>query len=76
MDNNLRTYQRVQVSGLNQKELIVMLYSGALKFIDEGKFGVMSALKGTEIEPVPLKEAVKKLKTINKKWLELMDILF
>ena len=37
MDNNLRTYQRVQVSGLNQKELIVMLYSGALKFINEGK---------------------------------------
>jgi len=37
MDNNLKVYQRVQVSGLNQKELIVMLYSGALKFINEGK---------------------------------------
>lgn len=49
---------------------------GAVKFVDAGKFGVMSALKGTEIEPVPLKQAVKNLKTINKKWLELMDILF
>lgn len=37
MDNNLKVYQRVQISGLNQKELIVMLYSGALKFINEGK---------------------------------------
>ena len=49
---------------------------GAVKFVDEGKFGVMSALKGTEIEAVPLKEAVKQLKTIDKKWLELMDVLF
>jgi len=37
MDNNLRTYQQMHVSGLNQKELIVLLYTGALKYIDEGR---------------------------------------
>ena len=37
MDNNLKTYQHMHVSGLNQKELIVLLYSGALKYIDEGR---------------------------------------
>lgn len=37
MENKLKTYQHMHVSGLNQKELIVLLYSGALRFIDEGK---------------------------------------
>jgi len=37
MENNLKTYQNMHISGLNQKDLIVMLYSGALRFIDEGK---------------------------------------
>lgn len=37
MDNNLKTYQQMHVSGLNQKELIVLLYTGALKYIDEGR---------------------------------------
>ncbi len=37
MDKQVKTYQQMHVSGLNQKELIVMLYSGALKFIEEGK---------------------------------------
>lgn len=37
MNKQVQTYQQMHVSGLNQKDLIVMLYSGALKFIDEGK---------------------------------------
>ena len=37
MENNLKTYQNIHVSSLNQKELIVLLYSSALRFIDEGK---------------------------------------
>lgn len=37
MDKQVKTYQQMHVSGLNQKELIIMLYAGALKFIDEGK---------------------------------------
>lgn len=37
MEQQLKTYQQMQISGLNQKELIVLLYSGALRFIEEGK---------------------------------------
>lgn len=37
MEKQVKTYQQMHVSGLNQKELIVMLYSGALKFLEEGK---------------------------------------
>ena len=37
MENQVKTYQKMQISGLNQKELIVMLYSGALRFIEEGR---------------------------------------
>ncbi|RKX20493.1 MAG: flagellar export chaperone FliS [Candidatus Zixiibacteriota bacterium] len=37
MNNHLRTYQQMHISGLNQKELIVILYSGALRFIEEGR---------------------------------------
>ena len=37
MEKQLKTYQQMHVSGLNQQELIVLLYSGALRFIDEGR---------------------------------------
>jgi len=37
MEQQLKSYRQMHVSGLNQKDLIVLLYSGALKFIDEGK---------------------------------------
>ncbi|MCP4581755.1 MAG: flagellar export chaperone FliS [candidate division Zixibacteria bacterium] len=37
MNNQVKTYQQMHISGLNQKELIVLLYSGALRFIEEGK---------------------------------------
>jgi len=37
MDNQLKIYQQMHISGLDQKELIVLLYSGALRFIEEGK---------------------------------------
>jgi flagellar protein FliS len=37
MDNKVNIYQQMHISGLNQKELIVMLYSGALRFIEQGK---------------------------------------
>lgn len=37
MNDQLRTYQQMHISGLNQKELIVLLYSGALRYIEEGK---------------------------------------
>jgi len=37
MEQQLKSYQQMHISGLNQKDLIVLLYSGALRFIDEGK---------------------------------------
>jgi len=37
MKDQLKTYQQMHISGLNQKELIVLLYSGALRYIEEGK---------------------------------------
>jgi flagellar protein FliS len=37
MENQVNVYQQMHISGLNQKELIVMLYSGSLKFIEQGR---------------------------------------
>lgn len=37
MNNNLATYQQMHISGLNQKDLIVSLYNGAIKFIEQGR---------------------------------------
>lgn len=33
MNQALSTYQKMQISGMGQKDLIVMLYSGAVKFL-------------------------------------------
>jgi flagellar protein FliS len=33
MNQALSTYQKMQISGMNQKDLIVMLYSGVVKFL-------------------------------------------
>ena len=48
----------------------------AVDLIAQGKFGYMAALKGNEIIGVPLKEAVSKLKTVDKKWWELAQVFF
>ena len=37
MNNQLQTYQQIHISGLSQKELIVLLYSGAIRFMEEAK---------------------------------------
>ena len=47
----------------------------SVRFADEGKFGVMAALTGNKIVAVPLDEAVGKLKTVTKDWLDLADVL-
>lgn len=49
---------------------------GAARFVHEGKFGVMAALRGDEIIPVPLQEAVGQLKTVDAKWLEFSELMF
>jgi flagellar protein FliS len=37
MENHIEQYRRTQVSGMTQKELIVMLYNGAIRFLTEAK---------------------------------------
>lgn len=41
-----------------------------------GEFGKMAALVGNEIKPVPLDKAAGCLKVIDRKWFEIMSILF
>lgn len=48
----------------------------AVELINNGDFGKMAALCGNEIKGVPLKDATGKLKTVDKKWFEIADILF
>ncbi len=48
----------------------------AVELVKEKKFGMMAALKGNEIKAVPLSKSTGKLKVIDKKWFEIMDILF
>ncbi|NLO91345.1 MAG: ATP-dependent 6-phosphofructokinase [Elusimicrobia bacterium] len=49
---------------------------GAAQFVHEGKFGVMAALKGDKIQPVPLQEAVGQLKTVTKEWMDFSELMF
>jgi 6-phosphofructokinase 1 len=48
----------------------------AAELVRDGDFGKMAALVGNEIKAVPLKDATEQLKVVDKKWFDLMDILF
>lgn len=48
----------------------------AAELVAEGKFGLMVALKGSEIVPVSLKEATAKIKTVSPEWIKLMEVFF
>ncbi|MFH1645794.1 MAG: ATP-dependent 6-phosphofructokinase [Candidatus Omnitrophota bacterium] len=48
----------------------------AIDLVDQGKFGYMSSLKGSAIVAVPLKKAVAKLKTVDKKIYEIAQVFF
>ncbi|MCP4634756.1 MAG: flagellar export chaperone FliS [candidate division Zixibacteria bacterium] len=37
MKNNIKTYERIQTEGLNQKQLIIMMYSGINRFLREAQ---------------------------------------
>jgi len=37
MNQALSSYQKMQISGMSQKDLIVLLYSGAIKFLNKAK---------------------------------------
>lgn len=47
----------------------------AAELVAERRFGVMVALRGDQVTPVPLDEAVGALKTVTPEWLRLLDAL-
>lgn len=49
--------------------------AAAATYVNEGKFGVMAAMHGSKIEPVPLSEAVGTLKTVQKEWFDFIDLI-
>ncbi|NIM02891.1 ATP-dependent 6-phosphofructokinase [bacterium] len=48
----------------------------AAELIKEGKFGQMVSLRGTEMVGVSLEEAVGKLKTVSREWIDFAHTLF
>jgi phosphofructokinase-like protein len=48
----------------------------AVDLVAEGRFGEMPALKGNRIVPVPLREAIGKLKTVDREIYEVAKIFF
>jgi 6-phosphofructokinase 1 len=50
--------------------------TAAVDFIKEGKFGHLAALRGNEIVPVPLKEAVSRNRTVDISLYELAKVFY
>lgn len=48
----------------------------AAEMVHHGEFGKMAALVGNEIKSVLLKDATAELKVVDKKWFDIIDILF
>jgi 6-phosphofructokinase 1 len=48
----------------------------AADMVEEGKFGMMAALRGGRFEPVPLADAVAQLKTVDGPLLDLASAFF
>ncbi len=48
----------------------------AAELVKEGNFGQMVALRGNDVLGVSLDEATSKLKVVDLKWIELMEVLF
>jgi 6-phosphofructokinase len=48
----------------------------ACELVHNEQFGQMAALVGNEIKGVPLKDATGELKVVDKKWFDIVDVLF
>ncbi len=48
----------------------------AAELVRDGDFGKMAALVGNQYVGVPLEKATGQLKTVNKEWFEVMDVMF
>ena len=67
--------QRGGAPTLFDRMLGVRVGAAAAQFVNEGKFGVMAALNGDKVVPVPLETAVGQLKTVTPEWLKFADIM-
>ncbi len=68
--------QRGGVPSLFDRILATRCGVKAAELVQEGKFGQMVALRGNEIGEVSLKEAVAKLKLVDKTWWNLAKVFF
>lgn len=48
----------------------------AIDMVHQGKFGMMTALEGTKVRPVPIIEGVKESKTVDKETYEIAKVFF
>ncbi|MCE7742389.1 MAG: 6-phosphofructokinase [Candidatus Heimdallarchaeota archaeon] len=48
----------------------------AIDLVHEGKFGMMTALQGTKVRPVPIEEGVKESKIVDKETYEIAKVFF
>ncbi|MCE5193334.1 MAG: ATP-dependent 6-phosphofructokinase [Candidatus Cryosericum sp.] len=46
----------------------------AIEMIHDGEFGRMAALRGTEIDSIPLADAVNNLKSVPQEWVDLLKV--
>lgn len=67
--------QRGGAPTLNDRILGTRVGVAAAQFVNEGKFGVMAALQGDQIVPVPLSVATGTLKTVSPQWQALAETL-
>jgi len=68
--------QRGGAPTLFDRMLAVRAGVKAIELIKEGKFGQMVSLRGTELVAISLEEAVGKLKTVPREWVEFARALF
>jgi len=68
--------QRGGAPTLFDRMLGVRAGAKAVELVKEGKFGQMVSLRGTEIVGISLEEAVGKLKTVPREWIDFAHILF
>ena len=68
--------QRGGAPTLFDRMLAVRAGVKAIELIKEGRFGQMVSLRGTEIVGISLEEALGKLKTVSREWINLAHILF
>jgi 6-phosphofructokinase 1 len=68
--------QRGGAPSLFDRMLATRVGMKAAELVRDGQWGQMSALVGNRFMGVPLEKATGELKTVNKEWFDLMEVLF